>query len=961
MESSVKPFLHLVASDLLTRFEDTLSEFSNLKLLLPNHRARLFLNQYLANLTPVPIWQPRVYTINSLMYELSGLRQAQHLQLCYLLYNYYVEVMSASHSWEKESFDNFYFWANVMLNDFDQIDKYLIDGQKLYENIEDIKDIDCKFDEFTVERLAKIAEFLNMKDDGQQYSGIRSKYSQIWHRLGDIYHRFGQSLVDDGRAYEGLAYRQAVQQLDASDTSLLGPEQWVVVGFNAITPCERRLFDHLQKHNKALFYWDYDQYYTETIERHEAAIFMADNLKRFPNALNRMHFDNLTKCKERIVVVDSPTGVAQAKVLPRILDEITEAGGQLDTSTAVVLLDESLLMPVLSALPSQVENPNVSLEYPLRGTPAYGLVDTLFGLRQNARNGCIYHRDALNLLNHPYVRIICPELATLQQKIINNKLISVDVSNFDGFPIVAPLVDLAERSSADLCAHIARCIGIVASNLQAQESDEATLVPTVDLERELLAAIYKATNRLADLLGEMKISLEIKTLRVLFRQILLEERVSFVGEPLSGLQVMSLLETRTLDFDNVVLLSANDDKLPNASPSPSFILPLLRTWHGMPDYNHQNALSAYYFYRLLQRAKRVYMVYNNSAEASEDSRYIKQLEMESGLAIEKRTARFSVGLVDDSAIENISKTPEIMQKLRKLYVVGETTKFMSATALSRFKNCGIRFYLTYIVGLEEPNEMDEVLDDRGIGSILHEVIEIMYKDAKNILITADWIEKNATNNHRKKAIETAFLKKYDLPIDSLIGRNRLIVERIEYMLKQMVEVDMKHRTPYTLVDSEGRIEGKFEIEVKGESLQIALGGFIDRQDVRNERYRVVDFKTGKYEKNKCDFKTIDDLRKHELDGVFQLMFYSELVATKKHAIDANNIWPQLWFVRHNDAPKVAFGGVETAYGPHREAFRGLMRQLLEELFNPDVPFKQTNEKTQCETCAYNVICGLKSS
>ena len=144
-------------------------------------------------------------------------------------------------------------------------------------------------------------------------------------------------------------------------------------------------------------------------------------------------------------------------------------------------------------------------------------------------------------------------------------------------------------------------------------------------------------------------------------------------------------------------------------------------------------------------------------------------------------------------------------------------------------------------------------------------------------------------------------------------------------------------------------------------MQIALGGFIDRQDVRNERYRVVDFKTGKYEKNKCDFKTIDDLRKHELDGVFQLMFYSELVATKKHAIDANNIWPQLWFVKHNDAPKVAFGGVETAYGPHREAFRGLMRQLLEELFNPDESFKQTNEKTQCKTCAYNVICGSKSS
>ena len=954
------PFLRLVASDLLSQFEGKPSEFSNLKLLLPNHRARLFLNQYLADLTPVPIWQPRVHTINSLMYDLSGLRPAQHLQLCYRLYNHYVKAMSASEGWERESFDNFYFWANVMLNDFDQIDKYLIDGQKLYENIEDIKDIECKFDEFTQERLAKIAEFLNMKDDDQQYSGIRSKYSQIWRHLGGIYESFGQSLVADGQAYEGLAYRRAVQRLTEADTSLLGPEQWVVVGFNAITPCERRLFEHLQKHNNALFYWDYDQYYTETIQRHEAATFMADNLKRFPNALNRVHFDNLTRCKERIVVVDAPTSVSQAKVLPKILGEITDAGGALDTSTAVVLLDETLLMPVLSALPADLQNPNVSLEYPLRGTPAYGLVDTLFALRQNARNGIVYYRDALNLLNHPYVRIISPYSSDLQQKIVKHKLININVADFEAYADIVPLVDLTERSSADLCAHLAWCISMVANCLQVQAPVAETDVPTVDLERELLAAIYKAMNRLADLLGEMNINLEIKTLRVLFRQILMEERVSFVGEPLSGLQVMSLLETRTLDFENVVLLSANDDMLPNASPSPSFILPLLRTWHGMPDYNHQNALSAYYFYRLLQRAKRVYMVYNHSVESSEESRYIKQLEMESGLSIDRRSARFSVGISDDAAIEGIAKTPEIMEQLRKLYVAGETTKYMSASSLVKYKNCGIRFYLNFIAGLKEPDDMEEVIDDRGIGTILHNAVEILYADAKKTEVTAEWIEKNVTESSRKKAVEKAFVDKYKIPMEDLIGRNKLIVERIDYMLKQVVEVDKKHRVPYNLVESEGEIKGQFEIEVDGKPLQIALGGYIDRQDRQNDRYRIVDFKTGTFKDDKCKFNDIEDLRGYDRDGVFQLMFYSELVANEK-GIDANNIWPQLWFVRHNDEPMVKFSKVKTSYGQHREAFRGLLRQLLEELFNPNVPFKPVDKKQnkQCRYCAYRDICGTK--
>ena len=208
------------------------------------------------------------------------------------------------------------------------------------------------------------------------------------------------------------------------------------------------------------------------------------------------------------MVVDSPTGVAQAKVLPRILGEITDAGGTLDTSTAVVLLDEALLMPVLSALPPEVENPNVSLEYPLRGTPAYGLVDTLFGLRQNTRNGSVYHRDALNLLNHPYVRIICPESEDLLQNIIKNKLISIDVAIFDAYPKLTPLVDLTERSSAEMCGHLAQCISMIANSLLEQDPEVETVVPTVDLERELLAAIYKAMNRLGDLLGEMDINLE---------------------------------------------------------------------------------------------------------------------------------------------------------------------------------------------------------------------------------------------------------------------------------------------------------------------------------------------------------------------------------------------------------------------------------------------------------------------
>ena len=969
----MEPFLHSVAKDLLQRFDSQSQGLSELTLLLPSRRAALFFNRHLASLIDKPVWRPRVRSITDAMYELANMRPAQPLSLCYRLYGHYIDAMKTAGTKVDEPFDNFYFWGNVMLSDFDQIDKYLIDAQKLYSNIFDIKEIDNRFDEFTEERLAKIVEFLNMTDDGQQRDGIRSRYSKIWQCLGGIYERFTHELVEVGVGYEGLVYRQAVQHLNGANSPLLGAGQWAVVGFNAITPCERKLFEHLSAHNSALFYWDYDQYYTERIERHEAAMFMSSNLKQFPNALSRSYFDNLSQPKHSLMVLSAPSGVAQAKVLPRILGELADAGQPLGIDTAVVLLDETLLMPVLSALPGQVVNPNVSLEYPMRGTPAYSLVDTLLGMHQNASNGALYHRDALSLLNHPYVRTISPSSDELKRKIIKNKLMRIEAHQFDAFPELALLVDMSERSAVELCRHIAACIAHVADGLQQQmaASTKTAEVPMVHIEHELLSAMYKAMNRLTDLLAEMGTDgemLKVKTLRTLFRQVSMEERVSFEGEPLSGLQVMGLLETRTLDFDNVVLLSANDSTLPSTSTAPSFILPVLRHALGMPDYNHQNALSAYYFYRLLQRAQRVYMVYDGSSDAGEESRYIKQIEMESGLPMTRRAAQFSVGLMPDQSME-VHKTPEIMQVLYDGYIVGhqvDRAKYMSATALSRYKNCGIRFYLNHIVGLREPDEMEEALDERGVGTILHSAIEKLYGPALNTEVTDEWIKAHATPKRQKEVVEQAFSEEYKLPMDNLIGRNKLIVERIEYMLEQMLKIDAQHRTPYTLVASEGEIRGQFEIEVDGKPMQVALGGKIDRQDRQNDRYRIVDFKTGKYEASKCAFENIDDLRKMKRDGVFQLMFYSELVARQKN-IDPQKIWPQLWFVRHNnDAPTVKQGGrnkkSDTSYGPHREAFCGLMKQLLQELFDPTVPFRSTDDpQNQCKLCAYADICRPQTS
>lgn len=955
----MEPFLLSVAKDLLHQFDNQPQGLKNLTLLLPNQRAKLFFNRYLAELVDGPVWQPCVHGITELMYDTAQLRPAPPLLLCYKLYQSYLEVMEKDA--QDEPFDSFYFWGNVMLSDFNQVDKYLVDSKKLFVNIADIKDIECRFDEFTPERLQKLAEALNVDAD----SVVRSRYSQIWNRLADIYAHFTAALRTEGLAYEGLAYRRAAERLRDAPEALFGAGQWAMVGFNALNPCEHHLFAHLKEHNNALFYWDYDQYYTVQVQRHEAAMFIGENLKRYPNRLDSSKFNNLASTEKKVVMVDVPSNVAQAKVLPRILGELAADGQVLDSKTAVVLLDEGLLMPVLSALPSNAEAPNVTLGYPLRGTPAYALVDILFGLHQNAKESALYHRDVLSLLDHPYVRTLCPAGIQIRRDIVRHKLISVPHSTFDALPLLAQLTSTAQRSSRELCQHLSECIALIANTLSAQEpiataNDD---VPAINIERELLSAVYKALNGLVDMLAMVDASLSVRTLRTLFRRAMAEERVSFVGEPLSGLQVMGLLETRNLDFDNVVLLSANDSVLPSVNMPPSFIMPLLFKAFGLPDYQHHAAMKAYYFYRLLQRAQRVYMVYDRSVEAGEESRYLKQLDIESPLRIERRSVSFSLGQPQEPQIV-VPKTEAIMQRLWSLVdgTVPEGKKhhnILSATSLSRFKNCELRFYFDKIANLREPDDTDEAIDARGMGTMVHNAIEMLYNDA-NGPITADWLRTVRKDDARiDRALEHAFCDEYKTPPTDLIGRNKLIMERMRWMVCNVLETDLQ-RVPYTVEASEQQVMAPFEIAIYGAVKRIWLGGKIDRQEMLAERLRVVDFKTGKRANDKVNFSDINDLLKSKLDGVFQLMFYSEVIASSK-GIPAEKIKPELWFVGSKELPDLFFGQRQAKktiedYASYREEFVGLLRELLQRLFDPAQPFRPTTEVDNCKNCAYKGIC-----
>lgn len=951
----MEPFLKLVAKDLHNLLGNKLPD---VKLVFPNRRASLFFSRYLSEQLNTPTWQPVSTTVNELMFEVAGLRPANSLWLNYTLYQSYTDVTGSN-----QPFDDFYFWGNVMLSDFDQVDKYLVDPQKIFSNIKDIKDIDRRFDEFDAEHIEAIKKFLNLID-GPGNSPIRSRYSEIWSKLGAIYSENRERLLREGMAYEGLAYRMASEKMSKSSEPLLSGN-FALVGFNALNTCEKILFNHLKNFNNALFYWDYDKYYMQDGgSLLEAAFFMADNLKNFPNRLDPLHFDNLLGDKN-VSLIASPSKVAQAKVVSNVLSKLDEENETPGINTAIVLPEEQLLLPVISALPANLDEVNITMGYPIRDTAAYSLADGLISLQSNLKvsgTSCkFYKKDVLNILSHPYVVQLAREESEYFCSTITQP--SVDGSLFKDSPLLSKIFTPA----SSLNAYLLENIKAVARGLASLGNDRPE---NLKLELEFLFAIYKALNGLDGVISQFSIPLLPTTFRVIFRRAMAEQRVSFYGEPLTGIQLMGFLETRSLDFENVIILSLNDGVLPGPSNSPSFITPSIRQAYGLPDYRHQNAIYAYYFYRLLQRARNIFMVYTNSSDSmrsGEVSRYVLQLLMESNMKINRVQVKFDLGITPDGPI-SVTKTDRVMAILERYSANGQGSTYLSPTALVTYKNCKLRFFFSHVAGFKEPEEVDEAMDERGVGIILHRAIELIYDSIKTSV--TDTSLRSILNDEGliTTKIREAYAENFNVDLskfeEDVIGRNALLLERVNWMVQQMLAVDMK-RTPYSISQSEQKLLVDIPLKVAGRNFTITLGGRIDRVEQAQGLTRIVDFKTGKFESSKVTFSEVDQLfeSKSSTDGILQLFAYCQIYSMK-NGINAGNIQPNLWFVRKKVRPiiyqslkKGGSGKKEiTTFESLQAQFSQKLMAMLEEIFNPSVDFSQTDNTENCKICPFNAIC-----
>ena len=957
----MKGFLEEVAADLYARYGEGLSDRA---VLFPSRRARLFFVDALGRIAGRPMWQPEWVTIDDLTGEISGLHTGDRVRLITELY----KVYSAYHN---EPFDKFYFWGDMLLTDFDTIDKYLIDAQMLFRNISEIKEIEADISYLTPAQL-RILSFWSSFGEQADLSEEKRRFLAIWKTLGPIYRRFRERLSSLGIAYNGMVQRAAADRIRGGGFAFPEPRRYVVAGFNALSECEKRLFGFLATAAETDFYWDYDSYYKDDPEQ-EAGMFVRSNVAQFPPRTELRH-DNM-RGEKQIVSVAAVSNAVQCKYAAAILaglarrrreeDPGIAAGARpaLGKETAVVLTDENLLLPLLYALPADIGRVNVTMGFPLRQSLASPFVERLVELQNHRRrkgDGCtFYHADVAGILAHPYVAECDAALTrTMHEEIVRDRRISVDAAwlgrNELLKRIFTPAATWRELSDymLDVVAAVAR---------QPYEGDDARQ------RVEFLAVIAEQVTKLRNSLDECDIDLTAEVYTSLLRRHLQTLRIPFEGEPLESIQIMGILETRNLDFENVIILSMNDDNFPgNHMAQASFIPYNLRAAYELPTPEHHEGVYAYYFYRLIQRAKTVHMLYCSHADdksTGEPSRYIYQLDYESGFDVRKVEVGVDVNLAETAPIE-VPKDEGVMARLER-FVDAQSPATLSPTAFFRYVACPLRFYFHSIARLEADDEISEEVDAPMFGTILHAAVQTLYARIAGEAHPGETLRAMIRTGEVAQAVEAAINENYlqdkHATAEDYSG-NLLLVKDIviRYLRGGVMPYDAAHDA-FAVSGLEEPVAYPFRFRAGGRDLEMKFAGIADRIDTLDDgALRVVDYKTGAPH---LEFDGVESLftgtGKQRLSNILQTLLYAMML----HRSRGCDVEPALYYVRNMNRPGYSpqlddkQTGVKGArYTLYRECFEELLRAQLAELYDTSVPFRQCEDADTCKYCDFNVIC-----
>ena len=941
----MKEFLRQVAECFYSELGDGIGDCC---FVFPNRRSALFFQKYLGQTAGRPVFAPHLLTINDLFAQLSGLRQADKIEMLYMLYQRYASLMWPDGE-VKESFDEFVYWGDTLLNDFDDIDKYRVDAKQLFTNIRDLNDIDAGYEYLSDEQIAAIRQFWGdflhkpAKDNGEEGFDKKAYFARTWSIIYPLYTAFRADLQAKGLAYEGMIYRGVADMVLTGSIPASG--RIVFVGLNALNECEKVLLDALRKEGVADFYWDFSGHMV-TDRDNKSAMFMTENIRRYPSR------HDITAClpaSQNFRSIAVPTGVGQTRVVSGLIEDIFAEQGFVAEETAVVLPDENLLMPMLGAVPQCVEDINVTMGFPLESSNVATFISMIERLHKNKRvkgGSCaFYHRDVVALLDHPFVRSCFAASDDDTVRSLSRTITSgIRARNI----IFSNAVDLAARHPL---------LAAIFKDIQAVEDFPAYLEDIFDIvqkyvspvDREFIFQMETCIRSLQNLRIEMLQSTYFKLLMQLASVL----QIHFSGEPLSGLQIMGPLETRALDFKNVIVLSVNEGTFPKRSVSASFIPYNLRLGFGLPNYEFQDAISAYHFYRSICRAENVILLHDSRTDGlpnGEESRYIKQLKYHFEQPLSEETASYILSSSSSAGSGAVEKTPDVMEKIKELFA-GKGR--FSATSLNEYLDCRLKFYYARILGISEADEVSEGLDAGMFGSVFHKVMEDIYSPMKDHEVSAediDAVREDAAMIDR--LIDEAFAS--ECQIYEISGRNIIVKNLIRRFVGRVLEVD-RGRAPFRM---EGAELGKsFKLDVPGCDFPVTVYGKIDRLDSFDGLYHIIDYKTGTVNK-KADFKQVDELfdrdSAHRPTIAFQLCLYALLMLEGDASANAGNLIPTVYALRE------IFDGqpVERlVLKEETEKFRELLVKLISEVFDPQVPFSPAEEGSDtCKYCDFRKMC-----
>lgn len=934
--NQTKTFLEFVSEDIIHKWG---TDLSRVAVVFPNKRAALFMNEHLARYARKPIWSPAYITISDLFRRHSDMQVGDSIKLICDLHKSFVKCTGLN-----ESLDHFYGWGQLLLTDFDDIDKNMADADRIFCNLKDIHELDdiSYLDDEQRKMLKRF--FANFSDDHE--SELKRRFLSLWSHFSDIYHDYNKRLQEQGLGYEGAVYREVATK----DNIEFKYDRYIFVGFNLLQQVEQKLFARLKKMGKANFYWDFDEYYMprhKTTSATDAGHYISMYLEHFPNELDTRSkeiYANMRQPKH-ISYISAATENIQARYVSQWLrnDNRYKDGRH----TAVVMCDENILLPVMHSLPNEADKVNITSGFPLGMTPVASLISLLFdlyttGAMQHSRRYRTQYVD--KVLAHPYAQYIADCI---------------------------PLSPMGKIDNITLLQQIGTLIKHV--GVKAKDESDA-------LFQESIFRMYTIINRLEQLAASGDMDVDVTTLRRLTKQLITTTTIPFHGEPVVGIQIMGVLETRNLDFNHVLLLSCNEGNMPKSVNDSSFIPYSIRKAHGLTTIDNKVAIYSYYFHRLLQRAQDVTIVYNNTTDnghTGEMSRFMLQL-MVDGTHNIKHLNLLAQNVPTTMCSKAIVKDENIQQQLDQM-------KNISPSAINVYIKCPLAFFYQYVARIKEPDCEDDTVDNRMFGNIFHKAAQIIYEDVTSRHAT---VEKTQLQKYLKdeKMLETvvdrafneelfklsaseAANKKRATEYNGLQIINRKVI--IEY-LQQLLKTDQR-LAPFTVLGLEKQVYNDIVFNTEdGAQRKVKIGGIIDRLDMVTDpttgkpTIRVVDYKTGS--PIKSVIKSIDEVfegnsYKHS-DYYLQTFLYSLIINNSSKLNPSKyNVSPALLFIKQASAdnydPVLCIDEHKvTDIGIYKTEYLKLLKEKLGEIFSKQKPFVPTNDKRTCKMCAFRMICGI---